>query len=77
MSNYVLRDGTEVTREQIANAYAEGKARLCHGRRDGGTSTGLMLDGIDYDTRGECFSVWDEVWTTRPQTIREALAAAA
>lgn len=74
--SYALMDGTEVTAQQIREAYDAGKAVLVHGRRDGGSSTALKLDGEHIDTRGQCYSVWEEVWTRTPQTLREALDAA-
>jgi hypothetical protein len=74
--DYILIDGTVVTRAQIEAAFVAGKARLVHGRRDNGTSTGLSLDGKDIDTRGECYNMWEEVWTGRPKSISQALSAA-
>lgn len=73
---YYLQDGTEVTADQIKAAFSAGQAVLVHGRRDNGTSTALMLDGQHRDTRGQCHSMWDEVWTRTPQTAHLALAAA-
>lgn len=72
----ILQDGSEVTHAQIARAFYEGKARLVHGRGEGCTKTGLMLDGIDRDTRGECYSMWEEVWTSKPESLSAALRAA-
>ena len=73
---YYTQDGNEVSLDQIRAAFAEGKAVLVHGNRDGRSSTALMLDGKHRDTRGECCSVWDEVWTETPKTIHAALYAA-
>jgi hypothetical protein len=78
---YLTRDGETVTREQIQQAFEAGKARLVHGYRDashGGSSvsTSLRLDGKDFDTRGECESVWEELWTRTPQTLAQCLAGA-
>lgn len=73
---YVLRDGTEVTREQIEAAFTAGQARLINGRGDHYTNVSLMLDGKDFDTRGECYSMWDEAWTRTPKTLDDCLAAA-
>lgn len=73
---YLLKDGTEVTKDQIKTAFAEGTARLVHCRADGGTSTGLLLNGEDVDTRDDCYSVWDEVWTTTPRCLWQALNVA-
>jgi len=74
--SYYLIDGTEVNAEQIKAAFAEGKAVLVHGHRDDRTSTGLMLDGEHFDTRGECHSVWEEAWTRTPENVQQALRAA-
>lgn len=73
---YYLFDGTEVAESDIRNAFESGKAVLVHGRAEGHSSTSLMLDGRHYDTRGECYSVWDEAWTRTPETLNEALRAA-
>lgn len=73
---YVLQNGDEVTAEQIKMAFAEGKAVLVHSNRENHTSTGLMLDGKHIDTRGQCYSMWDEVWTRTPETVEDALEAA-
>ena len=78
---YLTRDGETVTREQIQRAFEAGMARLVHGYHDasqGGSSvsTSLRLDGKDFDTRGECASVWEELWTRKPQTLRECIAGA-
>ena len=79
---YVLRDGTEVTRFQIEQAVADGNARLSHGYRDasqGGSSINTALDnldGRDIDTRDDCESVWEELWTTIPTGINACLNAA-
>ena len=72
---YFLRDGTEVTKEEIDNAFDAGQAVLCHGRGEGETTTSLMLDGQHYDTRGQCFSVWEEAWTRMPESINECWSA--
>ena len=73
---YILQDGKETTKDAITAAYKAGKAVLVWSHRDGHNSCGLMLDGIERDTRGECYSMWDEVWTTGPKTLQEALDAA-
>ena len=76
MEMYILRDGQEVAKGQIEQAFAAGNAVLIHGHGDGKTVTGLMLDGRGIDTRNECHSMWDEVWTTNPRTLRDCLLAA-
>lgn len=73
---YILNDGTEVTTDQIKTAFASGNARLVHSNGNHHTATGLMLDGVEIDTRGQCHSVWDEVWTRVPASAHEALQAA-
>lgn len=71
----ILHDGTQTTAEQVKTAFLDGLAVLVHGRADGGTATGLMLDGRHIDTRGECYSMWEEVWTTTPSSIKDCLKA--
>ena len=74
---YTLRDGTEVTTEQIRQAWSNGMARLVISYdRNCGFSTGLMLDGRDIDTRGECYSMSDEVWSTTPKSLSQCYAYA-
>lgn len=73
---YNLNDGTEVTKDQIQSALDAGKARIVHNRGDHSTSSALMIDGRDIDTRGQCHSVWEEVWTREPKDLAEALRAA-
>lgn len=73
---YILRDGTTVTKQQIRDAFLTGKAVLVHSRGVGRTVTCLRIDGIHYDTRGECYDMSNEAWTQKPATLREALAAA-
>jgi hypothetical protein len=71
MADYLLRDGTAVTIDQIREAFNTGKAVLVHNHADGHSATGLMLDGEEFDTRDECYSVWDECWTTAPKSINQ------
>lgn len=73
---YLLIDGSEVTQEQIKLAFESGNAVLVHGRADGKTTTGLKLDGEHFDTRGECYSAWEETWTREPKTIQDCYRAA-
>ena len=74
---YVLNDGTEVSRDQIKAAFTSGQAVIVHGwRGDGQISAGLRIDGLQVDTRGECYSAWEETWTVTPKTLRQALDAA-
>ena len=76
MLAYYLIDGTEVTREQIEQGFAAGRARIVHGRGNHCTTTGLTLDGRDIDTRGQCHSMWEETWTRIPTDLGDALLAA-
>lgn len=77
MTTYTLFDGSPATLEQIKEAFEAGDAVLVHYYRpDGWTGTGLRLDGEYFDTRGECFSMWEEQWTSKPKTLAEALEAA-
>ena len=74
---YVLNDGTEVSRDQIKAAFNAGRAVIVHSwRGDGQISAGLRIDGLQVDTRGECYSAWEETWTVAPKTLRQALDAA-
>ena len=74
---YVLNDGTEVTMDQIKTAFTSSLAVIVHGwRGDGQISTGLRIDGLQVDSRGECYSAWEETWTVAPKTLRQALDAA-
>ena len=76
MPEYILRDGTYISKEEVKVAFEEGRAVLIHGWRFGGIATDLMLDGCHFDTRGECAAMYEEAWTTKPRTLREALNAA-
>ena len=75
MPEYILRDGTYISKEEVKGAFEEGRAVLIYGGRFGSTATDLMLDGRHFDTRGECAAVYEEAWTTKPRTLREALNA--
>jgi hypothetical protein len=73
---YYLYDGEETEVTKIVKAVQENKARLIHSRGILSILTSLSLDGIDRDTRGQCYSMWEEVWTTIPKNYREALRVA-
>ena len=73
---YLLKNGAEVSKDQISAAFTAGTAVLAHHNAEGHTDTGLMLDGREYDTRGECYSVWDECWTTKPKSLQQCYAVA-
>lgn len=71
---YYISNGDAVTLDQIKRAFESRQAVLVHGRKqNSGTSTCLSLDGVERDTRGECYSMSEEVWTTRPKTLGECL----
>ena len=73
---YILRDGTEVTIDQIHTAFAADMAVIVYNNADNHTASSLMLDGKQYDTRDECHSVWGEMWTATPTTVLQCYAAA-
>jgi hypothetical protein len=75
-AHYFLANGDEVTADQIRQAFDDGKAVLVHSNGDNRTHTTLSLDGEHRDTRGECHSVWDEVWTQEPKNVQQCLALA-
>ena len=73
---FLTINGEEVTREQIEAAFEAGDAVFVHGRADGHNTTGLALDGKHFDTRGECYSMWEETWTSQPTCLRDCLDVA-
>lgn len=74
---YVLADGTLTCKNEIEAAWKDGKAVLNYGwKLGGGISVSLMLDGIERDTRDNCYNAWEEVWTKKPASLHEALQAA-
>lgn len=75
-SQYYTHDGYPITTEAIRQAFKLGRARLVHSHGDGKTQTSLSIDGQSWDTRGQCYSKWDESWTTKPIHLGEAIAAA-
>jgi hypothetical protein len=74
--DYLSFDGDPLSADAIRQAYAQGMARIVHGRGDSRTTSALLLDGRDWDTRDQCVSAWDESWTRNPTTLREAMQAA-
>lgn len=68
---YYTTQGDQVSAEQIKQAVAAGAARIIYSR----IGHSLSLDGHDFDTRGQCHSVWDEQWSV-PPTLQQALSAA-
>lgn len=79
---FLLNDGSAVKAEEIKKAFEDGKVRLVHAHNyaskglGDSIKTSVTLDGVDRDTRGQCYSAWEEVWTTVPETILEALEIA-
>lgn len=70
-------DGNTITKNAIIEAFKAGKARLVHQRGIDATHTnGLLLDGRDWDTRGQCDRMDEECWTRIPSNLRQALRAA-
>lgn len=71
---YLTYDGYELTAETIRVAYLAGRARLVHSP---GINTSLAVDGRDLDNRrDDALSVWDQVWTTVPDSVQSCLEAA-
>lgn len=73
---YTLIDGTPVTVLQILDAFENGQAVLVHGRGNWCITTALQINGQHHDTRGECYSSYEESWTDMPESLRECLDAA-
>ena len=81
---YYSRDGQELSREEIARAVKEKRAilRWQHGNWKNYATLVICQTAEDADieserdTRGECWSMSEEVWSDYPCTIREALKAA-
>lgn len=70
MTRYIDRDGNEITKEQISAAFKCGKARIVYGYNSQGTFVeDIMLDGVDFDTRGECYQMCGESWTKIPSRV--------
>lgn len=72
---YYAINGEVVTADQIKAAIAAGTARIIYTRAYNHTDTSLSLDCEDFDTRGQCYQMLDEQWTTVP-TVQQALRAA-
>jgi len=73
---YILNNGDTVTAHDIRAAFFAGRAVLVHGRAENRNTAGLMLDGKHRDTRGDCYSMWEETWTTAPASLHDAMQAA-
>jgi hypothetical protein len=73
---YLTTDGTQHTLRDIRDAHQAGKALLIHSHAPaGGIRTSLHI-GDHIDTRNVCYSVWDQVWTTAPESLKQILKAA-
>jgi len=73
---YYTQTGDVVTADQIKAAVEAGTARIIYSHNfDGRTDRALAIDSEDIDTRGECYQMSEEVWSTVP-TLAEALKAA-
>jgi hypothetical protein len=72
----LARKGGEIERvsqEDIEIAFEAGFCRLVCGRGENRTSTYISLTGEDWDTRGQCFSMWEESWTVEPKSLTQVL----
>ncbi len=84
-TNLYLADGTEVDKDTIRQAVAQGRAVLRWSHRDGYNAASLLiLDTVEdanleasRDTRGQCYSMWDEQWSGYPSSVGVAVRAAA
>jgi hypothetical protein len=68
---YYTDAGEEITREEIARAVQERRAVIRWGHVDWANVASLMVMGTPKqaeqeagrDTRGQCYSMWEEVWS--------------
>jgi hypothetical protein len=56
-------DWLELNKQQLSDFFKEGRLSMVYGRGENGTTTSVALDQEPIDTRGQCYSAWDEVWT--------------
>lgn len=82
---YYDYEGNELSKDEIVKAVEEHRAVLCwsHGEWENVASL-IICDNeedaetqANVDTVGDCYSMWDEVWSDYPESIDEALRAAA
>jgi len=80
---YYTAEGIEVTRDEIKKAYVAGLCVLRWGRGNWKNTVNLIIARdaeeadleADVDTRGDCWSMSDEQWSCRPETLGEAIKA--
>ena len=81
---YYTADGQEWTRQEIITAVSERRAVLLQSHGNWCTLESLMIyedaevaeETAEIDTRGECYSVWDECWGELVTSARRALSVA-
>jgi len=84
MKNYYDHRGEELTEEVIRKAVAAGLAVISRSHGDWRTMASLIIcedkeeaeRQASRDTRGECYSMWEESWCDYPKNAREALDVA-
>ena len=77
-------DNEKYTKEEVKKAYQDGKIVLLISRVDSWFSKEPRICKtqeeaeklLKMDTRGECYSISEEVWTTRPKSLKEVLEIA-
>ena len=82
---YYTGDGNEVTQSQIEAAVKERRAVIRWSHGNGYNAASLIIcdipdeaeDEAERDTRGECWSMWDEIWSELASDFRSARKAAA
>ena len=82
---YYTGEGDEVTQQEIEQAVKEHRAVLRWSHGWGYNAASLMIyptpdeaeDEAGRDTRGECYSMSDEVWSELADSMRDARRAAA
>jgi len=68
---YYTDAGDEIRRDEIDRAVQERRAVICWGHVDWANVASLMVMDTpeqaereaERDTRGQCYSMWDEVWS--------------
>ena len=84
MRYYILGDGRKTDREEIASAVKDGRAVIRYSRANWYSPAYLYIlstrEEADreskIDTRGKRSSIWEEVWSSRPRSVRQAWVAA-